>query len=221
MAGQELDFRAEQMDAHQASNLSSMLPELLQNNSFRQQNQFDSAATIANNGFPQFELFDGGASVMKADSADSAHRLNSKYETGAELTSDRELKQAGLNPKDVKHTIAKKDGGWTEESTSAKYPGGLEVTVTGRTKHMPSGNDVVMEPEAKVKEPLPKNYRKDKDGAIFDGNNKKVAQINDDGTVTVKVGKDYVTQGPAGVVEETVLESKSGAGMIGRIKVKH
>lgn len=220
MAAQELDFRAEQMESRQASNLSAILPDFLQNNSFRQLNQFDSAATIANNGFPQVDLFDGSA-VMKADSVDSALRLNSKYETGAELTSDIELKQAGLNPKDVKHTVAKKDGGWTEESTSVKYPSGLEVTVSGRTKHMPSVHDVVMDPEATVKEPLPNGYRKDKDGGIFDRSNKKVAQINDDGTVTVKVGKDYVTQGPAGVVEETVFESKSGAGMIGRVKVKN
>jgi hypothetical protein len=220
MAGQELDFRAEQMDARQASSLSSLAPDLLQNGSFRQLNQFDSSATITNNGFPDIELFDGNTALMKADTADSALRLSSKYETGAELTSDRELKQAGLNPKDVKHKVAKQDGGWTEESTSVKYPSGLEVTVSGRTKHMPSGNDVVMEPEATVKEPLPKGFRKDKDGAIFDGSNKKIAQINEDGTVTVKVGKDYVTQGPAGVREETVFESKTGSGMLDRMKVK-
>jgi hypothetical protein len=44
MAGQELDFRAEQMESRQASNLSAILPDLLQNNSFRQLNQFDSTA---------------------------------------------------------------------------------------------------------------------------------------------------------------------------------
>ncbi len=78
---------------------------------------------------------------------------------------------------------------------------------------------VVMDPDATIKEPLPKGFRKDKDGGILDANNVKVAQINEDGTVTVKVGKDYLTQGPAGVREESgVIESKQGKGITGRIK---
>jgi len=217
MAGQEVDFRAEQMNSRQESSLTSMLPDLLQNGSFHQMKPFHSAATIANNGFPKVELFDVKTDFVKSNSADSSLRLASKYETGSELTSDRELKQAGLNPKDVKHKVVNRGDGWTEESTSVKYPSGIEVTVTGRSKHMSNGRDVVLDPEATVKEPLPKGYRKDKDGAIFDSSNRKVAQINEDGTVTIKVGKDYVTQGPAGVREETVFESKTGSGMIGRM----
>jgi len=219
MAGQEVDFRAEQMNSRQESSLTSMLPDLLQNGSFHQMKPFHSAATIANNGFPKVELFDVKTDFVKSNSADSSLRLASKYETGSELTSDRELKQAGLNPKDVKHKVVNRGDGWTEESTSVKYPSGIEVTVTGRSKHMSNGRDVVSDPEATVKEPLPKGYRKDKDGAIFDSSNRKVAQINEDGTVTIKVGKDYVTQGPAGVREETVFESKTGSGMIGRMKM--
>lgn len=64
MAAQELDFRAEQVELRQASNLSAILPDLLQNTSFRQLNQFDSAATIASNGFPQVDLFDGSGAGM-------------------------------------------------------------------------------------------------------------------------------------------------------------
>lgn len=220
MAGQELDFRAEQVDARQASSFASQLPELLQNDSLRQLNKFDSSTTITNNGFPQMELFDGGTSLMKADNANSALRFGSKYETGAELTSDRELKQAGLNPKDVKHTV-KEEGDTTKESSSVKYPSGLEVTVSGQTKHLPNGTDVAAKPIATIKEPLPKGFTKDKDGAILDADKRKVAQINEDGTVTVKVGKDYVTQSPAGVKEETVLESKRDGSMLGRMKVKN
>jgi hypothetical protein len=217
MAAHELDNKAEQMESRQTSNLSSLLPELLNNGSFRQLSKVESSATITNNGFPQLELFDGTATVMKAD---SALRLSSKYETGAELTSDRELKQAGLNPKDVKHKVEKQDDGWTAESTSVKYPNGIEVTVAGRTKHTQNGHDVVMDPTATIKEPLPKGYHKDKDGAILDADNKKVAEINKDGTVTIKVGKDYVTQSPAGITEETVFEHKNGSGMAGRLKLQ-
>src|SRR5262249_43980943 len=103
----------------------------------------------------------------------------------------------------------------TQESSTVKYPNGLEVTVNGRTKHMPSGSDVVMDPEASLKEPLPKGFHQDKDGAVRDAGNNKVAQINEDGTVTVKVGKEYLTQGPAGVREETVIEGKKGTGTTG------
>ena len=217
MAAHELDNKAEHMEAAQTSNLSSLLPDLLQNGSLRQLSQLESSATITNNGFPQLELVDGNTALMKSE---SALRLSSKYETGAELTSDRELKQAGLNPKDVKHTVEKQDSGWTQESTSVKYPNGIEVTVAGRTKHMPNGHDVAMDPSASIKEPLPKGYHKDTDGAIMDANNKKVAQINEDGTVTLKVGNGYLTQGPAGVTEATVFEGKNGSGMVGRIQVK-
>lgn len=217
MAGHELDNKAEQMESRQASNFSSMLPELLQNGSFHQPSKLESSATITNNGFPQLDLFDGNTALMKAD---STLKLASKYETGAELTSDRELKQAGLNPKDVKHSVEKQDGGWTQESSSVKYPNGIEVTVTGRTKHTSNGHDAVMDPSASIKEPLPKGFHKDKDGAILDADNKKVAQINEEGTVTIKVGKQYLTQGPAGVTEATVFEHRNGSGMVGRIQVK-
>jgi len=215
MAAHEFDNKAEHLEARNTSTFSSLLPELLQNGSFRQLTKLESAATITNNGFPQLDLVDGNTALMKSD---SALRLSSKYETGAELTSDRELKQAGLNPKDVKHTVEKQDSGTTQESTSVKYPNGIEVTVVGRTKHMPSGHDVVMTPETSIKEPLPHGYHKDNDGAILDANHKKVAQINEDGTVTVKVGKEYLTQGPAGVTEATVVEGRNGSGMVGRIQ---
>jgi hypothetical protein len=217
MAAHELDNKAERMESRQTRNLSSLAPELLQNGSFRQISKLESSATITNNGFPQLELVDGNTALMKSE---SALRLSSKYETGNEFTSDRELKQAGLNPKDVKHTVEKQDSGSTEESTSVKYPNGIEVTVVGRTTHMPSGRDVVMTPDASIKEPLPKGYHKDEDGAILDANHKKVAQINDDGTVTVKVGKGYLTQGPAGITETSVVEGKNGSGLVGRIPVK-
>lgn len=217
MVAHELDTKAEQIEARQTSNLSSLSADLFQGSSLRQLNQFESSKTIANNGFPQLDLVDGNTAIMKAD---SALRLSSKYETGAELTSDRELKQAGLNPKDVKHTVTKEADGWTDEKTSVKYPSGIEVTVEGRTKHTANGTDVTMDPTATIKEPLPKGFHKDKDGSILDAENKKVAQINDDGTVTIKVGKQYLTQGPAGVTEATVFEHKSGSGLVDRLKVK-
>jgi hypothetical protein len=217
MAGHELNNKAENMESRQTSNPSSLSPELFQSGSIHQLNKLERSATITNNGFPQLELVDGNTALMRAD---TALRLSSKYETGAELTSDRELKQAGLNPKDVKHTIEKQDGGRTQEGTSVKYPNGIEVTVVGETKHMANGHDVAAQPTASIKEPLPKGYHKDKDGAILDTNNNKVAEINEDGTVTIKVGKQYLTQGPAGVTEATVIERKNGSGIAGRIQVK-
>ena len=120
MAAHEIDNKAERTESRESNNISSMAPELFQTGSVRQLNKVESAATMANNGFPQVELFDGSA-VMKADSTSHALRLSSKYETGGELTSDRELKQAGLDPKNVKH-IVKQDDGWSVESTSVKYP---------------------------------------------------------------------------------------------------
>jgi hypothetical protein len=169
-------------------------------------------------GFPDFELGSGNTALMKPDHVLS---FKSKYETGDELTSDRELKQAGLNPKDVKHTVKQADDGSADESTSVKYPNGIEVTVSGHTKHKADGKDDAAHPTATIKEPLPKGYHKDKDGGILDASNKKIGQINEDGTVTMKVGDQYVTQGPAGVTEATVFESKHGSGMIERLKVKH
>lgn len=217
MAAHEIDNKAERTESRESNNISSLAPELLQNGSIRQLNKVEAAATITNNGFPQLDLFDGSA-VMKADSTSHALRLSSKYETGSELTSDRELKQVGLDPKHVKHTNVKQDGGWSEESTSVKYPSGIEVTVSGRTKHTDHGTDVVMDPTATIKEPLPKGYHKDKDGAILDSSNKKVAEINEDGTVTIKVGKEWVTQSPAGVTEAVVFDH--GRGMAGQLKLK-
>lgn len=216
MAAHELDTKAEQIEARQTSNLSSLSADLLQGGSLRQLSQFESAKTMANNGFPQLELVDGNTALMRAD---SNLRLASKYETGAELTSDRELKQAGLNPKDVKHTVKQDADGWTNEKTTVKYPSGIEVTVEGKTKQMESGNTAWLEPSATIKEPLPKGFHKDKDGSIMNSHNEKVAQINDDGTVTIKVGKQYLTQGPAGVTEATVFEHKNGQGLVGRLKV--
>lgn len=217
MAAHEIDNKAERTESRESNNISSLAPELFQNGSIRQLNKMEAAATITNNGFPQLDLFDGSA-VMKADSTSHALRLSSKYETGGELTSDRELKQVGLEPKNVKHTNVKQDGGWSEESTSVKYPSGIEVTVSGRTKHTDHGTDVVMDPTTTIKEPLPKGYHKDKDGAILDSSNKKVAEINEDGTVTIKVGKEWVTQSPAGVTEAVVFDH--GNGMAGRLKLK-
>jgi hypothetical protein len=216
MAGHELDNKAEHMESRQMSTLSSLAPELLTNGSaLRQLNKVESTATITNNGFPALELFDSGSSQMKAD---STQKFSSKYETGSELRSDRELKQAGLHPKDVKHTTEKQDDGWTSESTSVKYPNGIEVKVEGHTKHTSHGTDVVVNPTATIKEPLPKGYTTDKDGAIMDPAKHKIGQINEDGTVTMKVGKDYVTQSPAGITEETVFERKDGTGMLDRLK---
>lgn len=223
MAAHELDNQAERMESRVANTISSLAPELLQRNSIHQMNKAEAASTITNNGFPQLELFDGGASTMKADSLKGGLKFASKYETGNELSSERELRQVGLKPENVKHTIAKEDGGWTDEKTTVKYPNGVEVTVEGRTKHTDSGRDVTMDPEVTVK--LPKGYTKDKDGDIKDEHNVTVGQINKEGAVTMKVkdaqnGHDsqYVTQGPAGVVEETVFESKSGSGISGRLR---
>lgn len=217
MAAHEIDNKAERTESRESNNISSLAPELFQNGSIRQLNKVEAAATITNNGFPQLDLFDGSA-VMKADSTSHSLRLSSKYETGNELTSNRELNQVGLESKNVKHTNVKQDGGWSEESTSVKYPSGIEVTVSGRTKHTDHGTDVVMDPTATIKEPLPKGYHKDKDGAILDSSNKKVAEINEDGTVTIKVGKEWVTQSPAGVTEAVVFDH--GNGMAGRLKLK-
>jgi hypothetical protein len=216
MAGHELDNKAENMESRQKSNLSPLSPELFQSGSIHQLNKLERSAAIASNGFPQLDIVDGNTALMRAD---TALRLSSKYETGAEFTTDRELKQAGLNPKDVKHTIEKQDGGRTQESTSVKYPNGIEVTVVGETKHMANGHDVAAHPTATIKEPRPKGYYEDQDGAILDTNNNKVAEINADGTVTVKVGKKYLTQSPAGLTEATVIERKNGSGVATRIPV--
>lgn len=206
MAGKEFDNRAERMESPTTSSLSALAPEIMHDDLFQQFNQQDSFNAIGKHGFPQLELVNSVVAEMKSG---GTLKIESKYQTGAELASDRELRQAGLHPKDVKHKIEKEDSG-TKESTTVKYPNGLEVNVTGRTKHMPSGRDVVLNPEPTVKEPLPKGYHKEKDGAILDASNKKIAQINDDGTVTVKVGNQYLTQGPAGVTEATVIEGKTG-----------
>ena len=45
---------------------------------------------------------------------------------------------------------------------------------------MANGHDAVTAPAASIKEPLPKGYHQDKDGAILDANNKNVAQVNED-----------------------------------------
>lgn len=223
MAAHELDNQAERMESRVASSISSLAPELLQRNSVHQMNKAEAASTITNNGFPQIELFDSGASTMKADSSMNTLKFASKYETGNELSSERELRQVGLKPEHVKHTVAKEDGGWTDEKTTVKYPNGVEVTVEGKTKHSDSGRDVTLAPEVTVK--LPKGYTKDKDGDIKDEHNVTVGKINEDGTVTMKVkdaqnGRDsqYVTQSPAGVTEETVFESKNGSGISSRLR---
>lgn len=223
MAAHELDNQAERMESRVTSNISSLAPELLQNNSIRQINKAEAAATIANNGFPQLELFDSGSSMMKADSSTNTLKFASKYETGEELASPRELRQVGLKPENVKHTVAKEDGGWTDEKTTVKYPNGVEVTVEGRTKHTDGGRDVVMDPEVSVK--LPKGYTRNKDGEIKDEHNVIVGKIDEDGTVTMKVkdaqnGHDsqYVTQSPAGVSETQVFEHKNGTGLLDRLK---
>ena len=217
MAAHEIENKGDRTESRESNNISSLAPELFQNGSIRQLNKVESAATITNNGFPQMDLFDGSA-VMKADSTSHALRLSSKYETGGELTSDRELKQAGLDPKHVKHTLVNNKDGGSDESTTVKYPSGIEVTVSGSTRHTSHNTDIVMDPSATIKEPLPKGYHKDKDGAILDSSNKKVAEINDDGTVTIKVGKQWVTQSPAGVTEAVVFDH--GRGMAGRLKLK-
>lgn len=218
MAAHEIDNKAERSESRESMTISSLAPELLQNGSIRQLNKVESAATITNNGFPQLELFDSGATMMKADSTSHAIKLSSKYETGSELTSDRELKQVGLDPKNVKHTNVKEADGWSKEQSTVKYPSGIEVTVTGRTKHTDHNTEITMDPQATIKEPLPKGFHKDKDGAILDRDNKKVAEINEDGTVTIKVGKEWVTQSPAGVTEAVVFDH--GRGMAGQLKLK-
>lgn len=229
MAAHELDNKtSERMESRETAALSTQFTALLKDGSFPQLSNFDAAATIANNGFPQLELFDSGNSTMQADSKINTLSIKSAYESGAELTSDRELKQAGLNPKNIEHKITqdKDNKAWSTESTTVKYPNGVEVTVSGRVKHVEhkapdgkvSSTDIAMDPEATVN--LPKGFHKDKDGNITDANNIRIGSINDDGTVTMKVGKDYVTQSPAGVSEETVFESKRGAGMTGRLKIE-
>lgn len=217
MAAHEIDNKAERTESRESNNISSLAPELLQG-SIRQLNKTESAATITNNGFPQLELFDSGATMMKADSTSHSLNLESKYGTGDELSSSRELKQVGLDPKNVKHTNVDQKDGWSEEKTTVKYPSGIEVTVSGRVKHTDSGNDVILTPTATIKEPLPKGYHKDKDGAILDRDNKKVAEIDENGTVTIKVGKEWVTQSPAGVTEAVVFDH--GRGMAGRLKLE-
>lgn len=209
--------KAENFDAgREANNISSLSADLLQNNDlYRQFSRNDGSNTIEDKGFPSLMIGDnekeakGETSQFKSKFAG----VNSPYADGTELITDRELKQAGLNPRDVKHTTSPKDAnGATEESTSVKYPNGLEVTVHGRSKVSDHGTTVTLQPEAEVK--LPKGFHRDKDdpNVILDKEGKNVATINDDGTVTVKVGKDYLNQGPAGVKEETVIESHTSPG---------
>ena len=216
MAGSEIDYKAEQFESRQSTSNAALMPDIMQNDLFRQLSQFDGSNTINKNGFPQLELFDGSTAQMKSE---KSTLLQSKYDTGVELITDRELRQAGLNPKNVKHTYKEEKNGDSTETTSVKYPNGLEVSVTGKTKHTPNG-DVVGTPEAQIKEPMPKGYHKDSDGFIRDAGNNRVARINEDGTVTVKVGKEYLTQGPSGVREEVVIEGRDGKGIVNRIVLK-
>ena len=100
-----------------------MSPDLLQNDLYRQLNQFDSSTAVAKKRFPQLELIEGGKVLKKSE---SVARLSSKYETGVELTTNGELEQAGLNPKNVKHKFEKGEDGVTKESSTVKYPYGRE-----------------------------------------------------------------------------------------------
>ncbi len=215
--------KAEQMEAsRESSNVSAMSTDLLQNNDlYRQLKQHDSSNPIEKNGFPDLMIEDKEAKGETAQFKSKFTDGKSPYSTGTELTTERELKQAGLNPKDVKHTSAPKDeNGVTAESTTVKYPNGLEVTVHGRSKVSDHGNPVTMQPEVDIK--LPKDLHRDKDdpNTILNKEGKKVAEINEDGTVSVKVGKDYVNQGPSGVREEEgVIESHRGKGKVTNIKV--
>lgn len=218
MADREIqNNRAEQLESsRESSSMSALSIDLLQNNDlFRQLTKPDAMDPLGNNGFPELMLEDkqakGDTTQMKSKFAG----IKSPYADGTELITDRELRQAGLNPKDVKHqTLPKDKDGVTEESTSVKYPNGLEVTVKGRTKTSDHGNQVTLQPDPDVK--LPQGFQRSKDdpNVILDKTGKSVATINDDGTVTVKVGKDFVNQGPAGIREATVIESRKNGGRI-------
>ncbi|MGH9548848.1 MAG: hypothetical protein ACRD3W_05700 [Terriglobales bacterium] len=212
MGTHEFDNRAENAESSHENKFSTMLTELMKNDSLRQPSQADSTATLTKHGFPQLDLIGDDLPQAKADAPVA---FKSTYETGNEFTSERELKQAGLNPKDVHHSTTKEAGG-TKETTSVKYPNGIEVTVTGH-----QGKDgEALEPVPQIKEPLPKGFHKDKDGQIVDGHNQTVAQINEDGTVSVKVGKQWLKQTPAGVQEDTVVESHHGSGPVRHVPVQ-
>jgi hypothetical protein len=190
------------------SNLSSMTLDLMQSDLYRQLNHRDSSADVLQNGFPDLK-FDKAEAREESKAQKKFADPNSPFATGAELISERELKQAGLAPSKVNHESTNGKDGSKSEKTTVKYPDGLEVTVNGNIKANGSIEGVQTEVT------LPKNYSRDPKNhdVILDAKRQPVAQINEDGTVTVKVTDQWVEQSPAGITEATVSQRRDGKGI--------
>lgn len=186
-----------------AGSLSSMSLNLMQSDFFRQLKQSDSSNSTLKNALPELQIKMDG----KENSEISSHKYadsHSPFANGAELITERELKQAGLNPKNVKHEEHSGKNGETSEKTTVKYPDGLSVTVEGK----PSSDKSAGQTSAHVD--LPQGYSRDsKSDAIYDRSGKIVAKVDGD-RVTVKVNGKWLDQTPAGVSEATVIESRDG-----------
>lgn len=224
MADQEIsNSRFERTEAASESNsLSAMSIELLNNDVYQQFNQYDSSKAVEGNGFPSLMIDDGASAKTESAQFKSKYTdAKSPFHTGEELTTDRELRQVGLKPENVKHTSSKDADGDYHESTTVKYPNGLEVTTSG--EHSPGrkmGRVQVIDSEIKTQDiKMPKDWTQDAEGTVRDTKGNVQAQVNNDGSVTVKVGDNYVNQAPNGVSEEVgVIRSRQkGGGKVGNI----
>lgn len=142
--------------------------------------------------------------------------LKSQFDTGLELHG-RELTQAGLKPENVKHDIKKDADGTIQESSTVKYPDGLEIEVNGTGEHKVGKVTITGTSEVEIKN-LPKGYKVHEDGNITNKDGEAVAHVNDDGTVSVKVKGQWLRQGPAGVREDDApIQSKRDGKVIGHV----
>lgn len=131
-----------------------------------------------------------------------------------QLKAPRPLKGTDITTKEMSDSgvsaSLEKDG--ETRTTHARYPGGVEVSVSnGKTLVSPEGDKLKVSKVTMVQVKPPLHETKPGSGVYVDENGRAMVKVNRaDGTVTVDTGKGYFTQGPDGVKSVMIIRTHKG-----------
>ncbi|PZM78058.1 MAG: hypothetical protein DKT66_27700 [Candidatus Melainabacteria bacterium] len=132
----------------------------------------------------------------------AAPKANDAAPKAKDITS-KEMKESGISAN------IQVDG--ATKTTNAKYPGGIDVSVSnGRKITADDGTELTITNMNMVSVRKPIHETKPGSGVFVDEKGRAVAKVNDDGTVTVDTGKGFYTQGPDGIKRVSALRSRNG-----------
>lgn len=161
------------------------------------QNDNRSNDSLVDNGMlPILEVKDGSSKQAQAKAP--------RPLKGTDITTD-EMKNSGVS------AAQEKDG--DTRTTNARYPGGVEVSVSnGKTLVSPEGDKLNVSNVTMVRVKPPLHETKPGSGVYVDEKGRAMVKVNRaEGTVTVDTGKGVFTQSSDGVKSVTIMRTKRGA----------